>query len=92
MWTLTIQRYICIESVLYLEPAFKGMSNVLTSGHDVVIYKVQVEESCKRVTKKSQNILSSSIILCWATFLGILDDMWPASSRLDTPESRPLLL
>ena len=37
------------------------------------------------ITKKSHNILSKFMILCWAAFIAILRHMWPTGHRLDTP-------
>ena len=38
------------------------------------------------ITKKSHNVLSKFMILCWATFIAILGCLWPMGLRLDTPE------
>ena len=42
------------------------------------------------ITKKSYNVLSTLMILCWATLTAILGGMWPAGRRLDTPDWIPL--
>ena len=37
------------------------------------------------ITKKSHNVLSKFMILCWAAFTATLACMWPRGRRLDTP-------
>ena len=36
-------------------------------------------------TKKSHNVLSKFMILCWAAFIAILGCMWPSGRALGTP-------
>ena len=42
--------------------------------------------------KKSHNVLSKFMILCWAAFTAILSCMWPVGRRLDTPAQISVLL
>ena len=51
---------------------------------DVMGYTLNTQTQLK-TNKKSHNVLSKSMILCWAAFTAILDCMRPMGHRLDTP-------
>ena len=42
--------------------------------------------------KKTHNVLSKCMILCWAVFIAILGCLWPVGCRLDTPVGKQLFL
>ena len=66
-----------------------GVSNVLVSlghtGRRRVVLGHTLNTLGQVITKKSHNVLSKFMILCWAAFTAILSCMRPAGRRLDSP-------
>ena len=65
-----------------------GVSKLLASlgctGRRVVLVHTLNTQTLTK-TDERKNVLSKHMILCWATFIAILDHMQPAGRELDTP-------
>ena len=71
--------------MLVLGPACSGPTHGL-SGHQPPSRESNtLNTSWHVITKKSHDVLSKCMILCWTTFIAILGRMWPAGHRPDTP-------
>lgn len=70
----------------YVTP-LPSVSNLLTLQQEAVTCRVHTKEHAiklQKEKKKTQNVLSNFIVLCWAAFIVILGLMQPVGQGLDT--------